>query len=259
MITEHFNLSLYRSLICNGLSTGYCFITFSELCCQKPKSKVCLLRHDLDADLSAAHAMAKVEKEIGVSATYFIMLRSPMYNLMARHNHQFIEKILSLGHEIGLHYDQGFDQQRGFSSEKTAETINREAFWLEKQFQTNITAVSFHQPGPSVLNGEISSGHRINTYDRNRLADFEYFSDSNREFTFPKVVGKEVSNAFSAFAPSNLQLLIHPMWWVYDEQTTCGVWDRAILTNLDLMQQQLIATERAFGPARSYEIKPGND
>ena len=31
---------------------------------------------------------------------------------MSRSNHDFADNILKLGHDIGLHYDQGFDQER---------------------------------------------------------------------------------------------------------------------------------------------------
>jgi len=52
-----------------------------------------LLRHDVDVDVGAALEMAKVEKSLGVSSTYFLMLRPPVYNLMSRHNHQAVKKI----------------------------------------------------------------------------------------------------------------------------------------------------------------------
>ena len=38
------------------------------------------------------------------------MWRSPIYNLMGRESQKFVEEIINLGHSLGLHYDQGFDE-----------------------------------------------------------------------------------------------------------------------------------------------------
>ena len=211
----------------------------------------CLLRHDVDADLSAAAELARAERELGVSSTYFLMLRSPLYNLMGRHNYLLAETLLSLGHEIGLHYDQGFDAKRGWTLQQTADAVEAEAEWLERQFGTRVSAVSFHQPGPAVLQGRVTTGSRINTYDRERLAAFDYFSDSNRQFPLGQ---KSIEDAIAAHAPRNLHLLVHPIWWVYDDPTTEAAWDRAIHSNLQAMQHQLLETERAYGSRRRFAI-----
>jgi hypothetical protein len=253
-----FNLFTYRQILIGAKRAGYRFIDFSSLDdAGMPTLRglnLCLLRHDVDAELTAALTMAEVESELGISSTYFLMLRSPIYNLMSRHNHITVEKILKLGHAIGLHYDQGFDLQRGLTPAQTAIAIDREAQWLESQFNTQVTTVSFHQPGSAVLQGEISTGIRINTYDRSRLADFDYFSDSNRQFLLAQLTDGGITEAVAAYAPRNLQLLIHPIWWVYEDSSTEAVWDRVIHSNLQAMQQQLLETERAYGSIRQIEI-----
>lgn len=40
-----------------------------------------ILRHDVDADLEAAVAMAEIERDLGLTTTYFLMLASPLYSL----------------------------------------------------------------------------------------------------------------------------------------------------------------------------------
>ncbi len=256
-----FNLFTYRDILTGAKRAGYRFIDFSSIDVAGMSIlrglDLCLLRHDVDADLAAALTMAQVERELGISSTYFLMLRSPLYNLMGRHNHLTVEKILELGHAIGLHYDQGFDLQRGLTPAQTAFALEQEAQWLESQFNTQVAAVSFHQPGPAVLRGEISTGTRINTYDRRRLADFDYFSDSNRQFPLAQLANGGITEAVAAYAPRNLQLLIHPIWWVYDDPSTEAVWDRAIHANLQTMQQQLLETERAYGCTRQFEVSKG--
>lgn len=256
-MAQIFSLSTYRDMLVGAKRAGYSFIDFAAIDgCSAPmmSGRQCLLRHDVDADLSAAFVMARVERELGISSTYFLMLRSPLYNLLGRHNHAVVEKILGLDHAIGLHYDQGFDLQRGLTPAQTAVGVEQEARWLESLFNTRIAAVSFHQPGPAVLEGEINTGTRINTYDRSRLAAFDYFSDSNRQFPLAQLAGGGITEAVAEYAPRDLQLLIHPMWWVYDDNSTEAVWDRAIHSSLQTMQQQLLETERAYGAARRFSI-----
>jgi hypothetical protein len=217
----------------------------------------CLLRHDIDADISAALKMAKVENEVGISATYFLMLRSPLYNLMGRENYEMTAQILGLGHKLGLHYDQGFDEQREWTAIQTSRGIEDEATWLENQFGHKVAAVSFHQPGNAVLEGQISTGERINTYDRDLLSEFSYFSDSNRTFPLANSTGCPLVRSLAAHAPKGIQLLIHPVWWVYEDASTEAVWDRAIHANFQIMQRQLTATERAYGYERVLSFSKG--
>lgn len=252
----NFSIAAYRDMLTRGLDAGYRFALFRHVAdgTSAGSEPRCLLRHDVDADLSAAVAMGKVERELGISSTFFLMLRSPLYNLMGRHNHLQAEALLSQGHEIGLHYDQGFDAKRGWSAEQTAAAINDEAEWLERQFATRVSAVSFHQPGPAVLQGSISAGARINTYDRQRLSAFDYFSDSNRQFPLARDTGG-IAGAIATHAPRNLHLLVHPVWWVYDDPATDDVWNRAIAANLQAMQAQLLETERAYGPPRTFHVQ----
>jgi hypothetical protein len=259
-----YNIATYIRLIEYASGAGYRFITFDEISKdgrgdfsrQHVDSGLCLLRHDVDADLAAATAMAREEAILGVSSTYFLMLRSPCYNLMSRHSQQFAEKILNFGHHIGLHYDQGFDELRGASGYDTVQAVQREADWLEYLFDCKVSAVSFHQPSATLLQHGVDCGSRINTYDREYLSAFRYISDSNRVFPLfiDAVDHLSMSKALGNCYPQNIQLLIHPMWWVYDDFTTQEVWNRALLRNFENMQQQLIATEGAYGSERGLTI-----
>jgi hypothetical protein len=257
-MTDTFSIVMYKQMLENGVLANYQFILFQELTAElkgtSSSDHYCILRHDVDADIAAALTMAIVEHELGISATYFLMLRSPLYNLLGRSNYMAVEKILALGHAIGLHYDQGFDAQRGWTSAQTTYAVAQESEWLENQFNTQVAAVSFHQPGPAVLQGEVQTGTRINTYDRILFADFAYFSDSNRQFPLAQLADGHFTKAIAAYTPRNLQLLIHPIWWVYDDPSTEAVWNRAIRSNLWAMQHQLLETERAYGSERQFDI-----
>lgn len=264
-----FNLTTYRRLLEEAQTAGYRFCGFDQLRSDSDSIKanggVILLRHDIDADLSAASMMASLEADLGVTSTYFLMWRSPLYNLFSRSSYYHVEQILSVGHKIGLHYDHGFDEVvLGASSEESEKRIIEEVDLIESNFDCSVDAVSFHQPAPRLLQSSLSCAGRVNTYDFRRLKNFRYVSDSNRTFKLwensdAKTKNDPRSGAIAACFPENLQILIHPLWWVYDKLTTNEVWNSAIESNFDQSQRQLLMTERAFGKKRTLSIVESTD
>lgn len=229
----------------SALSSGYSFDLYNQI---NKTSGACLLRHDIDVSLKAAKDMAVVEAELGIKSTYFLMLRSPCYNLFSRQNSDYVKEILDLGHSIGLHYDQGYDEKRNLGFEHSSQEINREREILESEFSTELHAVSFHQPNRKILEREIDCGGLVNTYDQKALKHYKYYSDSNQTLQIPSKENdyKGLSEQF----PQCIQLLIHPMWWVFEGSSPEDVWDATIDSNLRQMEVQLLETERAYGSKR---------
>lgn len=274
---SQFNLLSYTKLLQCALESGYRFISFDQVkeggnlsqfneekTAEVDNIGLCLLRHDVDVDLAAATTMARAEADIGVFSTYFLMWRSPCYNLMSRAGQSQAEELLAMGHKIGLHYDQGFDVKRNFSLKNTEDQILQQADWMKTLLNCQISAVSFHQPSQTLLKSGVDCGEMLNTYDRDSLHDFRYISDSNR--VFPLWSSNEIglsneadNHALANCWPQNIQLLIHPMWWVFENSSTEAVWNRAILSNLKQSQKQLLETERAYGPARKFSIQLESD
>lgn len=242
-----FTLDAYRVLLERAQNSQYKFLAFSDqkrfVC-----NKVCLLRHDIDVDLGAALEIAKVEADLGIRATYFLMLRSPIYNLMSRSNTRLVQTILDLGHWLGLHYDEGFYPDSRYMLE---EWIRIEANILMNLFGQEIKVVSFHQPSSRVLSGEIKLTEFVNTYDSNDLAGFFYISDSN------KVWKHDPYQIVTESLWPKLHLLIHPLWWntLTPYLTTEAVWNNALLSNWNRSQKQILDTERGFGGLRRFSIE----
>ena len=65
-----------------------------------------ILRHDIDNSLEQAVNLAQVEAEAGVASTYFVLLRTDFYNIASSAGLRAVRRIQSLGHEIGLHFDE---------------------------------------------------------------------------------------------------------------------------------------------------------
>src|SRR5262245_23044590 len=64
-----------------------------------------ILRHDVDFCLQTALEMAQLEAQLGVRATYFILLSSPSYNVFSAPENSIPARLVELGHEVALHYD----------------------------------------------------------------------------------------------------------------------------------------------------------
>ena len=74
--SEEFTFQSYSYLINEFLNLGYSVVNFSAM---NPLKQHLILRHDIDMSLEAALPIAEIEKNIGVKATYFILLRSDLY------------------------------------------------------------------------------------------------------------------------------------------------------------------------------------
>ena len=245
--TSGFTLAGYRELLQTALAGGWSFIDFAEA--GSASAPACLLRHDVDGDLAMAVQMAELESEIGVRATYFLMLRSPLYNLLGCENFRLAQRLVELGHSIGLHYDNSFRPNPGRSR---AEWIAAESKLLTEALDVDVQAFSFHQPPADILErSPLRRPGLINVYDRELLSAYEYVSDSNMRWR-----GPSATERFRSGTAQRLQLLIHPMWWARDEPAPDpeAVFDEVIRSNVERSQRQLLATERAYGPERRFLI-----
>ena len=138
---------------------------------------------------------------------YYLLLHSEFYNLFEKSVKLTIDKIISLGHEIGLHFDPSF---YGIKSKFELEKyIEFEKQILEKVFDFKIKSFSFHNPTEDILKyDDFYYSGLINTYSKEIKENINYCSDSNGYWRFKRmfdVVDKE--------KPSKLQILTHPVWW----------------------------------------------
>jgi hypothetical protein len=236
----------YVALVDTAREVGYRFASFDDPALDEG-GRVCLLRHDVDADVGRAAELARIESERGIRATYFFMLRSPLYNLLGRANQRLAQEILELGHWLGLHYDVGFAPAEGRRHE---DEIALEADFLEKMLGHRVRAVSFHQPAFGLVDpASLQLTRPISAWN---FPNFQYFSDANRS---PQT---ELLYDILREGPyERIQLLIHPLWWACEgtAETTEDLWERAIVENFERSQEQILETERAFGAPRTMRIE----
>lgn len=239
VLHQDFTQAAYRNMLQTALDSGYQFGFFDELE-DKRHIQTCYLRHDIDVDLKAACKVGSIEADLGIASTYFVMLRSPVYNLFSRANHAFVEQLIEQGHRIALHFDENFSHH---FSIPLAEQIEKELTILKSMFGVDTRVVSFHQPSERILSQTVALSNIVNTYDKDLFQGIHYVSDSNKIWK-----NEHPTQLFADKKYPYIQLLIHPMWWVLDENLpTREVWRRILVDSFYQRQEQIVQTERAYG------------
>lgn len=202
-MTEEFSPAGYRELLDRLLATGYQSVAFDRAQAGRPHL---LLRHDLDMSLQAAEPMAEAERALGLSATYFVLLRTEMYNPMSRAGRRSLARLLELGHEVGLHFDASayVDEQSALDAAAEAE-----CHVLEQLTGRTVRIVSFHRPAESLLGRAEPVAGRMHTYMPRFFSEIGYCSDSQGRWRFGHPLGHQ-----AVIARRALQLLTHPIWWL---------------------------------------------
>ena len=199
----------YIKLIKGLLKNGYEFSSFEDYGINLAKNKqFVLMRHDIDMSVEMALKIAKIEYELGVTSTYFFMIRNDFYNIFSKSGTLLVNEILSLGHHLGIHFDCD-----AYGDNLTEDEINTECLkevrMLKKWFNKNVGAVSFHKPSKLVLEGsEALTTPFIHTYMKSLMKDIHYVSDSRGEWKYDHPFQQD---AFKTKKP--IQILTHPIWW----------------------------------------------
>jgi hypothetical protein len=181
-----FTLDHYRELLQAAQAGGYRWASFDR----HPRSGDLFLRHDVDLSLEAALEMARLEHDLGVRATYFLMTESGFYNLDSHVGKYAQRQLRQWGHAVGLH-----------------------AVWpraeLDRRFDQ---VIAWHNPDPEYMSQPI--GGPVNVMEEPYFTKGLYRSDSNQHWREGCPHEELAAGAFEW-----LQLLVHPEIWVYPGET----------------------------------------
>lgn len=168
------------------------------------------VRHDIDLSLERALAVADVEAQLDVRATYLLMVQSPLYSLEEPTSRELLRRLTSLGHEVGLHMDLG---ERGSDPRLTLDDVLAALAPARDRLATLLGApvrsVSFHRP-PAALIDVLAEPTdllgMVNAYASPLMGC--YLADSAGAWRhgdpLPVLAAGEVPV---------VQLLVHPFWW----------------------------------------------
>ena len=184
-------------------------------------------RHDVDCSMHRAHALARIEADAGVKATYFVLLHSEMYNLLEQSISRLVREIAAMGHTIGLHLDTGYHDVR--HEDELPGVIAWEAAILERVSGQPVTAFSFHNPTARELAWQRDQyAARYNAYAARFQSTVGYVSDSNGYWRH-----RRLAEVLDQAADHQLQVLTHPEWWTDETLSPAARIERCIRGRAD--------------------------
>lgn len=200
--------SNYRKLLGILLNEGYKTLRFDS----KPvESKVVYLRHDIDYSLEHAAAFAEINHSMGVRATFFFQLRSPLYNLWSFSARKTLARIQECGQDIGFHVVLSGEEST-FAG--LADRVVEDYRVFQKVVKDTIPVFAWHNPGimfrdesrKPLLSKEVPGF--VNVYGMIGAARIPYYADSNMRYAFSELVG------FIRLGLPVLQLALAPFQWM---------------------------------------------
>ena len=100
MLNIDFTFAKYKELCETIVESEYTTLTFNHYFSLKNiPEKFVILRHDIDRRPERALKMAKVEKDLRITSTYYFRMKEEVFKP------EMIKEIANMGHEIGYHYE----------------------------------------------------------------------------------------------------------------------------------------------------------
>jgi len=191
----------YRRLLITFRNAGYVFERFVNF--RGSLQNSLLLRHDIDFSINIALDLAKIDAEEKIQSTFFVQLRTPLYNALSKQNICILNQINQLGHDIAMHIELDLydDQRKGLSEELEI---------LQKYVPFSINnIISVHRPRNLESLQKMIFPAVKHTYEKLFFLDMAFFSDSRGEWRFGHPIS---SDAF--MTRRSMQLSLHPLWWI---------------------------------------------
>lgn len=201
-----FTETAYRALVAEA-SRQYVCLSFADAA---SADRGVLWRHDIDMSVHRALALARIEHEAGLRATYFVHLHSRFYNAFDADNAPRLRAIADLGHEMALHFDPHAHALTPGDMVALDRAVAADAAALRALAGVTPVAVSLHDP--DLRGWETMDADRLgglpSAYGKTVRERFTYCSDSNGYWRFVPLAEVLAGN------PVRLHVLTHPEWWV---------------------------------------------
>lgn len=200
-----FTYDAYAKLISMLRYYDYQFVSYHNY----ENSKLCvIMRHDVDTSLEKAVKLSSFERKLGIQSTYFVLVSSPLYNVVTADSIRKLRKIQADGHEIGLHFDElNYDEINYRKFGGVENTIRREVDLLSSILECEIRSVSMHRPSARTLQANYDLGNIVNSYSEEFFSGFKYVSDSRRRWR------EDVYEIIKSRKYNKLHILTHAFWY----------------------------------------------
>lgn len=159
-----------------------------------------LMRHDVEFSLPSALRIAELDHEAGVRSTFFLLFSSD-YNIFEPESAAIVQRLLDLGHDLGLHYDLQAYEATG---RNPVEIARRQIELMEAYWDTQVSAASCHLAMRAGRTLELPGV--IDAYDPLYVDEIKYVSDSTqawREGVVTSLLDRH----------DKVHLLMHEYYW----------------------------------------------
>lgn len=201
-----FHIREYIEIVNKLKKTGYTFKFIKDM--SDDDSMCVYLRHDIDVHCVFAEGMAQEESKHGFFSTYYVLINSH-YNIFYDENVRILKNILSLGHDIGLHYDIVYYPKNYFMAK---ERLDFEASILKRLLGVDIKTIVTHEPSRVTWDILKESIDYIHPHNPKYSSELLYVSDSRRMWR-----DSDLLWCFSDSPPKKLMLNTHPYSWLDGE------------------------------------------
>ena len=124
--------------------------------------------------------MATIENELQIQSTYYVLFSSRFYNPFENSVKKVLEKIINLGHELGLHFDTQFSPNP-LDEKSVVKSLVIQKELLADFFKIKIKSFTLHDPdvGDKLFLRKNKYETLKNASSPSYVKKFSYFSDSN--------------------------------------------------------------------------------
>jgi hypothetical protein len=206
----------YRALLAMALREGYEFRSFVE---KLDQSRGCIyLRHDVDFSLDVARELARINTSLGVRGSFFVLLRSQVYNVLSNWSLRVVQDIQSLGQHVAFHYSVPSALPKR-DAELAARIVEEHTF-LRRYVPGLQPVFSLHNPLSETLArfATLDVPGMVNVNSDVFTKDVRYYSDSNMRFSVADFEG-----FLKLHTGQPLHLLLHPLNWIVGGRTMLEV------------------------------------
>ena len=203
---KDFTLEEYEILLKQLLET-HNFSFFNDF---ETKLNPVIWRHDVDFSLINSLKLAKIESKLNIKSTFFLWLHSDYYNLLDKFSTEIVKEIISLGHQVGIHFDSEYYSIRDEEEIEKCLILEKNSF--RDYFNVDVKVFSFHNNTEFTLSclNDTYAG-LINVYSESIKSKFKYCSDSNGIWKYERL-----KNFIALNSKTPIQVLTHPVWWTED-------------------------------------------
>ncbi|MBU9675176.1 hypothetical protein KQ939_00110 [Planococcus sp. CP5-4] len=198
----------YKKMLDLLIQKGYKFCSYST---KETEEKCVILRHDVDFSVEKALEMAIMENEKNVKSTYFFLISTNFYNVFSKESLEMIMRIILLGHEIGLHFDE--KKYNTENLEDMKKHVAKEVDILSELINRKVNVISMHRPSKLFLKQDVKFDGLINSYSSEFFNDMKYISDSRMNWRENPIA------AIDAQMNKKLHILTHPFWYSVENES----------------------------------------